>query len=312
MGKLKPMHPIFDTANFTIVTPEMESLQETIIEWTRICATGGFISGSYRIGKTRAIRAIADCITNHEGEKVHAVKVTVPARDKSTVANIFRILARSMGLKAKVRSNADEMADLVLHSLCELASFNSSRQVVLFVDEMHRLSINQIEAFAEIHDLMSEAGFNSCIIFIGNSETSRPLLQQIKSRKYELIRGRFFTRRHDFNGITNRENLIACLSQFDLTKTDDGLTVTQCFVSAKLGLNWKLSTIGPLIWSIFVEEYKKPLGLKSWPMEYFMSTIRILLCDHLSGYKREDQLEEFIHTSIQASGIEPCILDDVA
>lgn len=305
------VHPIYDSSRFTITTPSMEELQKKILAWVQSSATGGFVIGPYRAGKTKAAKAVSECITNAFGERIFAVRMTVPQRDRKTIANIFRVLCKSLEVITKEKALADDMSDLAVNRLCELASLNSTRQIVLFVDEMHRLDIDQFEAFAELHDLITEAEFNSCIVFIGNAETSRSLLNQIKRKKYELIRGRFFTRRYDFQGISNVGNLKSCLSQFDSKTTTDGTSLTQYFVKDSLGKDWMLESIAQEVWNIFVEEFKKPLKLKAWAMEYFISTVRILLSEHLPLYEIGDgeQLEEMISDSIRASGIEPCLLD---
>ncbi len=308
-------NPIYDPASFSIETPAITTLKNIILSWIYNGATGGFVLGPFRTGKTRAIEIITDLLVNRLGEKVHSHRITMPRRDRNTVATVFRELCKSLGIITKRSATSDEMSSLVLHRFSELAALNSTRQVVLFVDEMHRLTLPQIEVFAEVYDQLREAKFNICIVFVGNYEASLSLLGLIKKKRNELIRGRFFTNRHNFKGITSKKQLRKCLQQLDLTKMPDGsMSLTQHFVSKNLGSDWQLSSIAAEIWNVFDDDFKRPLKLSSWPMQYFVSAIRILLSDYLPKYDGEDldSLEEMIYQSIKASGVEPCILEKTA
>lgn len=308
-------HPIYDPASFYIETPAITSLKDKILSWIYNGATGGFVLGPFRTGKTKAIEMISDELTNRLGEKVHAHCIIMPRRDRNTVATVFRELCKSLGIITKKSATSDEMSSLVLHRFSELAALNSTRQVVLFVDEMHRLTLPQIEVFAEVYDQLRDAKFNICIVFVGNKEASLSLLGLIRKKRNELIRGRFFTNRHNFKGITSKKQLSKCLQQIDRIKMSDGVSsLTQHFVAENLGSQWKFASIAREIWNVFDDDFKRPQKLSSWPMQYFVSTIRILLSDYLSRYDGEDlgALEEMIYQSIKASGIEPCILEKAA
>jgi len=308
-------HPIYDSASFSIETPAIVSLKKQILSWIYNGATGGFVLGPFRTGKTKAIETISDQLINRPGEKVHAHRIIMPRRDRNTVATVFRELCKSLGIVTKKAATSDEMSSLVLHRFSELAALNSTKQVVLFVDEMHRLTLPQIEVFAEVYDQLRDAKYNICIIFIGNHKASLSLLGLIRKKRNELVRGRFFTNRHIFRGISSKQELAKCLNEFDRTKLPDGsASLTEYFVASNLGSDWKLKSIARDIWNIFDDDFKRPQKLTSWPMQYFVSTMRILLSEYLPEYDGEDldELEDMIYKSIKASGIEPCILKKVS
>ena len=73
----------------------------------------------------------------------------------------------------------------------KIAMCNSTKQVVLIVDEMQRLHIRQLEAFAELHDGLTELNVNLSVFFIGNHSSAQSLLEIIMKPHNELIRGRF-------------------------------------------------------------------------------------------------------------------------
>jgi len=87
----------------------------------------------------------------------------------------------------------------------------------------------------------------------------------------------------------------------------DGTTHTNYFVGDKCGNEWELTSLSSLIWEVYADEYKSVLNLKSWPMQYFIAAIRILLIDYLPDYgaENEGELRQMISESISNSGLVP-------
>ncbi len=291
---------IFNPCAFFIRTPILKKLEDQLHHWLRTGMTGGLVLGNYRIGKTRAIEYVSNRLVNRIGEKIPAKRITISQRDVSTVASIFRNLCFALNIPINNRTKADDMANDLTHYLGELSLQNSSRQIVLMVDEMQRLKVNQLNAFAELHDNLAELKTNLCIFFIGNLGSSAPLLERIMEDEFELIRGRFFTHSFDFYGLRTKADVSFCLKELDKD-------FTEFYLPKDFESGWRLAQLSAIIWSIFESNYKRPLKLQSWGMQYFVAAVRILLVDYLPRYDLNDPqaIEEMIVASIDASGLTP-------
>ncbi|MEW8146963.1 MAG: hypothetical protein AB2788_14510, partial [Candidatus Thiodiazotropha endolucinida] len=47
---------------------------------------------------------------------------------------------------------------------------------------------------------------------------------------------------------------------------------------------WKISALSHDIWGIYKEDFKRKYHIDSWPMKYFMRTIKVLLTDFIPKY----------------------------
>ena len=74
--------------------------------------------------------------------------------------------------------------------------------------------------------------------------------------------------------------------------------------------SWKLTSLAPKIWQIYNEEYKKPLKLRGWPMQYFITAMTMLILDYLPEYgiEDDDEISDMIRHSIDASGLVPSMV----
>jgi len=296
-------HPIFNNSEFFIETPMIGKLTTQIERWIWNGDTGGLVLGDNRIGKSRAIRYVMQGIKNRLGESIPAIYISTPRRDTNTMAAVFKNLCFSLALECKSRPSADDMANLVYHRLADIAHKTSTRQVAMFVDEFQRLSCLQLEVFAEIYDQLSLVGVNICIIFVGNKQSAETLIENSLRTSNELVRGRFFIQKLHYHGIRLKDELRSCLGQYDHLKypVENGDSYTGAFIKEPKFL---LSNTTDVFWDIYIKQFKSPLGLSSWPMQYFTSAVRILLVDYAPRYgTKADVLPALVERSMEASGL---------
>ena len=306
-------HPIFNQSEFFIKTPMIENLSKQIHYWLWNGLTGAVIIGNYRLGKTRAAQFIADKLINRSNQKIPVHKLAIPKRDVKTVASVYRNLCYSLDINITQRTTADEMANDLFHYFGEMALVNNTHQAVLLVDEMQRLSVHQIEAFAELYDRLSEVGINLSVFFIGNSASSQNLIAQVMRPENELVRGRFFTQKYIFHGIKTHSELRACLMQYDKIKYPDtnSPTITEMFMADEYRNGWRLESISHNIWDVYSENYRSKLKLESWGMQYFLAMLKTLLIDYLPNFDIDDPvaLDAMINESIKISGLVPNLVE---
>ncbi len=305
-------HPILNPSRFAIETPMMLALMNQVSLWIWNGVTGALILGQYRIGKTKAISYLRSRLTSRLGQPIPSVVMTIPRRDRATIASLWKTLCFSVELTPKNRATADDMSNLLFHFFADLAALHNQTQVVLFVDEMQRLDISQMEVFAELYDRLAEAHVNLSTFFIGNKKAAQGLVAKAQCEKYELIRGRFFTQCCNYHGIRTKAELSACLKEYDISKfpKKTGSSYTSYFVGEKCGDDWKLASLSNLIWEVYTDNFRSALKLESWQMQYFVATIRILLKDYIADYgaENEDELRQMIVGSISDSGLVPSLV----
>jgi hypothetical protein len=298
---------IYDPTKFLIQTPMMEELSEELHRWLWHGITGGLVLGQYRAGKTGAIRAIMNSLVTRQDQPIPAHYLSFVRRDQSTIASVFRNLCYSLDMKPSRGTTADTMANDLVYQFADMSLLNEQRQIVLFVDEFQRMQLRQLEAFAELYDRLTEIGTNLCVVFIGNTVASTSLIEEIALDINELIRGRFFTRTHNYHGIRNHGELKSCLEEFDKRIKIDGSesSIAQYFVGDKLGPKWQLKSLSREIWHVYNSKYKHKGNIESWGMQYFVSTVKTLLFDYIPdhGIGSEPVIEGIIQESIETSGL---------
>ena len=93
---------------------------------------------------------LADQLHTRTGKPIPSHVFTVPPRDKGTIQAIYRNLCISADIKltsSRLR-NTDALFEDFFHYLMDMALITKSKRVLLFVDEMQRLTVDQIEVFA--------------------------------------------------------------------------------------------------------------------------------------------------------------------
>lgn len=300
-------HPIFNPLAFYIDTPMIEQLRTVVTQWLWCGATGGYIVGHARVGKSRAIRKAMETLITRAGEPIPAFYMDFHERDRPTIASVFRNLKRALNLKLRKRETADEMSDEILHCLADASFSNQQRYVIVIVDEVQRATAQQLLAFTELYDILIQLQTNLFVLFVANIGESDALLDTIADSKHEQIRGRFFINHYYYHGLRSREDLEACLRQYDEMKyAAKDPSITELFLPTQYAEGWRLHAQAGLIWSVYREQFQIPLQLESWGMQYFTGAIKTLLVDYLPAYGVNDaaEVEAMIRNSIQASGLE--------
>jgi len=299
-------HPLYHPLKLKIMTPAVARMEERLTQWLWTSATGGFIEGPPRFGKSTGISIVADKLRMRYGKPIPSHLYSAPPQDKPTVQGLYRKLCISANLK--LNKNKNQNADIYLedfyHFLVDMTKGAGTDQLVLFVDEMQRMSICQIEALASLHDLMALNGILLSVFFTGNDTECDKLLKQIESHHRRHIMGRFFTQRASFDGICNLSELSSCLKQYDeLRYPAEGPTYTGSCLPDEVKNGFKLESLGPEIWGTF-REYQKMYKLpRSWGMKYFSATISTLLLDYLPKEGVDGFCPDVVRRCIEVSGL---------
>ena len=306
-------HPIFNPYGLFIDTKMIDRMEASIMHLLWSGEIGCLVIGDSRYGKTRAIGELKDRLKDKLGSRVSSHVVSISRRDKKTVKALFRRLCKSIGVNPHARASSDDMEDIVLAHMIDEMLIYKQNKLVLFVDEIQRLSFDQIDSIASFHDRLADDYKKTLfVVFIGNHGTSDHLLDSIKTDKDKVnLRKRFFRHEYLFSGIRDQKELSYCLRQYDFLRfpTEVGPTYTEFFLNQVVGDGWKLESLAPDIWNIFQDEYARPYNISSWGMQYFLATIKTLLTHYLPKYGVEckSEIEDMIRQSIASS----CLIEDL-
>lgn len=302
-------HPLFNPLHFHLETARIDELESEVKQWIYTGATGGLILGPARCGKTRAIHSITHAFADRFDRKVPVHYVTVPERDRATIASILRTLCISFQLPVRIRDTSDHFIERVIFAITDRVEKSQVKQFILIVDEMQRLAISQLGVFAELYDIMREQfSVEFSVIFVANDLESNTLLKELEGNQHAHIRGRFFNHMFRFGGIKSRKEIERCLVQYDQMRypEEGGPTYTEFFLPPECPAGFRLKELAPLIWDVF-SDTKKQLKLDDWPMHYFVRTVNTLLTDYIPNTGVDTVDEEVIQDCIRISGLIPSL-----
>lgn len=297
-------HPLFKPFGLKLPTKQIAALHKTITQWIWFGATGGYIEGDSRAGKTTAVEMVSTSLKDREGNILPSMIITVPERDNKTVRAIHLNNCVVSGIPFTSRASSDALSATWCFYIAERCSQDESDTFVLFVDEMQRLIPKQFNAFAELHDKLRAMGVLLVVIFLGNRYESNELITEVQSNSFSHIRGRFFVHSTKFHGLRNKEELKQCLSLYDSTfyPLGSSISYTEHFLPQPFSNDWRLEAQTELIWNV-LNQYKKDMGLESVGMQYVIMTIKLLLCDYLPKVGVERLCDEMVNKCVELSGL---------
>lgn len=306
-----------NASDFFIMTPMIKTVHATLKQWTWCGLTGGVIVGDSRNGKSMAMKSMSDTITSRNGEKIPVFRISIGRRDVKTIRSVFFRIAHTLGHNVKTRNSADELALLINIHLSDAATINSTRQVIMIIDEAQLLTVEQLSVFAEIYNDLFEIHTNGIFYFIADENEFPPMAKELLENKNKYLRERFFNHVHRFYGLQNVNNVKACLKKYDqfCINEEQNITATEYYCPNLYQSGWRLTDIANPLWQLYYEHYMIPLNHTSWNMSQFVRTTNTLLMDYLPRYQNEitpEITEGIIIRCMEAANIRPSIKQFVA
>ena len=301
-----------DASAFWIPTPMARALENRIEAWVRCGHTGGLIIGEARLGKTKAVKALQHRLQNRSGQPIQVLYTHYGLRDVETIRAVFAKVARALDFEVQ-RKTADVLLENIVIRLTDAALANDTRQVVLIVDEAQLLTIDQLNAFAEIYNDLVNVHINCSVFFIANQDQFHSLGKALLRAENRYLRERFFNNFDYFFGIRSEGELKDCLHEYDnlIVSESPPLCATEYFCPALYRQGWRLADIAPLYWRHYRERYGIPQGLTSWGMAQFTRATNLLLMDYLPGCADRTNLamlEACVVKSLEGAGIAPSLV----
>lgn len=297
-------HPIFDPFNYFLNTDAYDEFKEDITRWLWTGCIGGYVTGHARSGKTSAVEKLCIEIRSRDGTKPPSLLVTIPPRDVNTIAELYRILCRSVNLRVTNASKAGVMVNQFTQYILDEITQKKSGEFVLFIDEMQRLTIKQLGVFAEIYDYLRPFKLRLFVVLIANTLESSFLLDEVSLSIHDHKRGRLFGQHHEFTGLATKNQFEKCLKQYDSLRYPDktGPTCTELFLPNYFKDGWRMKDLSTPLWEEF-KVYKAKYGIQYLGMQYFREVVDSLLTDHLRFYGPDDIPSELISMCFEQSSM---------
>ena len=92
----EPASKLADASSFFIPTPMVDALHQCLEEWTQCGHNGGLVVGESRQGKTTAVLALSDRLTNRDNQIIPLFRMHFGRRDVDSVRAVFGKIARSL------------------------------------------------------------------------------------------------------------------------------------------------------------------------------------------------------------------------
>ena len=279
-------------------TPAFLELVEILTTWLWSGASGGFIVGAPRIGKSWAARSLTNQLKQRDGQPVPVFYMSMVDRDSKTIAEVSRRACIDQELPINARANADRLSEQFLTHVCDVQVKAGVRTAVLIVDEFDHMEPRQFNAFAELFNRLDQLHRTMMTVFIGNKAEALKLLDSMSGDKYKRIRGRFFKRFSEYFGIRNRDELADLMRQYDtLRYPDKGPTYCAAFLPKAVNEGWRLAGLSKDLWRIYAQ-IALDFELESWGMEYVVGTLNVLVTDLLPNYGWQDIDDELLREAV--------------
>lgn len=289
--------------SYILATPPMRRLYETVSGWIHSNLPGGFICGESRAGKTFAIEELTSLLRNKLGEPIYSHVYAANRSTVSTDKKLWTDLLYSINHDLAGRGDAVQKFWRLVAFFSDRAHENSTRQVVLFIDNAEDYSFRNFGFLKSLYNSLLKAGVNPCIISIGAPEFGQRV-QTFEGPEAPHLKGRFFIDYHEFTGLQRPDDLRPVLGQYDradqLTKLGAKLS-TKLFVPEAFQGGFRLESNANLLWEEF--QTVRPNRHSSWPMQYFTETVRYLLVEELAGRDNANLIlpSEIVQLAIQRS-----------
>jgi len=301
-------HPMHNPIDLVIKTPMMDQLIKHLKSVLFDQDSGACLLGGHRIGKTTAVEEIQKLLNQQSDLPVYCHYFSVDTLEAKSIKQMYKLFCYQENIKLKNGSDGLQMRELIIHRIVDRFLLSGRKQVVLFIDELQRLSTQQLQALASLHDIFRKMKVNLCIVFVGNTVPSQTVLNAADRKSNKLIYGRFFEHQKAIYGIRSKDDLKACLSEFDkLRFPEGGPSYTQHFVHGDAPKDWKLASLSDLIWDVYVKQFWPKIKDRheSFGMKYFIIMVRKLLMLHLNNQWTDDPvaLREMVSSAIRQSRI---------
>lgn len=290
LAVLTENHPMRN--NGTIFpTPPLKRVMDIIIHTLALGTPGcGFI-GYPRFGKTSTL---SYCVERLPEAFPNRPIVSFSCRDNGryTCREFYAQLLNQSGYICH-RDRKKHPRDQLARAWALAALTRGSRRLVVFGDEMQRLSSSEFTWLADTWNDLAGNGVGMTFFSFGQPELKSLRNTFLSINRGDLI-GRFLTRLFTFDGIASAlelKQVFDCYDDPEQAEYPEGshCCFTNFFLPQAYRAGWRLGSCAPMCWELFVAQTREVLGQTSGRLSIGMEYVAGVASHLLSTLNIEDR-----------------------
>jgi AAA domain len=272
-------HPLV-RGEYAICTAPILEMFDSICQWIDSHASGGYIYGFSRYGKSTASRFwITKLLAERYGKSLAFFRLIYKQHDRFSESLFLSELlgASQHPLERAPRKNV--MLERISRQYATSARSQGGDQIVLLVDEAQEMHEPEYQTLCNLENELDQLGFNLTILSVGSHELTYQHQLFVQTGKIHLT-ARYMVRSSRFRGIRNKDELEAILRAYDiLTEWPEGSgrSYTKHFFPHAFESGFRVANLAEEMWSTFVELGPHITGYRlEAPMEHIAKTVEYL------------------------------------
>jgi len=277
----RELHPIL-TRKYTLVTPMMRALVSEIVQWIKTGTTGGIVSGSSRVGKTKTRRFVAQTLPDFF-PRLPTYSLIARLYKLPSERVFFGDMLKAFKHAMHAEGTAAQRRDRLVEGVVNIAQTSGQDRVVLLIDQAHNLLETHYEWLVDFYEELNERGIELSVFLFGQKELITTYEELRRAGKNQII-ARFMADRMEYFGIRSVNELKACLVCYDERSRfpeDSDWTYTRYFVPEAFAHGWRLASHADTFWKVFEEVNRRRLvpGRMEVTLQHFARTVERFLVD---------------------------------
>lgn len=286
---IDPEHPI-NTQEYAVYTPPIEEMVQQVSDWINKKASGGYIYGASRFGKSRAIKWFVLSALEERFQSMVPLVVWIRRPDMHVSEIDFweELLIASkfefVDPKKKFRTRT-QPREAFRQRMITLARAARSNYVVLLIDEAQDLTTREWRWLLGLQNVLDYDGYRLSVFSVGTQQIGYQHDFLAKTGDGH-ISARFLLLSAPFHGIRSSEELVYVLNGYDNESewpAGSGLSYLHYFAPKPYKEGRRLAHCAKDIWQAMIEQM--PLNLKQpatlakieFPMKFIALSVEEIL-----------------------------------
>lgn len=276
----KGTHPV-ETGKYLISTNEIDRMYQTVLQWIENRIPGAIIYGRPRLGKTRAITYLMNCLPQDFGNNMPIYHVRCRTYKRPNENSFFEDLLLAVGHSIAIQGKANVKRNRLLKFLVERSDFSGTNKVVFFIDDAQRLVEIHYDWLMDVFNELEQYGITLTTILVGQKELVHQRSAFISGEKFQIV-GRFMSQEYQFKGIETPRDLKICLTGYDEYceyPINSNWSFTKYFFADSFIRGLRLQNSAEELFQVFID-LRREHGLSQKveiPMQYITLTVEYAL-----------------------------------
>jgi hypothetical protein len=276
----KGSYPI-ETGKYLLSTNEIDRMYQTVIQWIASRLPGAIIFGRPRLGKTRAISYLINCLPQDFGENTPIYHIRCRKYKNVNENFFFEDLLAAVGHSLFEKGKSNMKRTRLIRFLVERADISGNNRIIFFIDDAQRLVEIHYDWLMDLYNELDHYGITLTTILVGQKELVHQRSAFKSGEKFQIV-GRFMSQEYQFRGIETLNDLRICLMGYDdycEYPLNSNWSFTKYFFSDSFIRGYRLQHSAEELYQVFVNlrrEYGLPQMVEI-PMQYVTLTIEYAL-----------------------------------